>query len=335
MSSADISTKVVGSSDRRFRLDGLGLTLAFIALAIVFTLINPRFATPTNFLNVLTQASTYAILALGMTFVISSAGIDLSVGSILALVTCLLFWMIQKLGVPPYLAVAIMFAIAIGLGLINGLMITMLAIPPLIATLGAMVTLRGFALVHSAGQLWFGLPAEVVWLGQGRVLDVPVPVYIAGVFIAFSYWLFNKTKFGMYTRAIGGNREAARLAGINVNRVTVSVYMFMALCVALGGLLWVARVDGTQATIGAGMEIHVIAAVIIGGTSLFGGRGSIYGAVIGAILLSMLNNALVIAGADFFWQQVAIGLIVVCAVTLNNIRENRIGWISQPRKRGN
>lgn len=334
MTTADITTKVLGSSDRRYRLDGLGLTIVIVVLAVIFTLINPRFATVANFLNVLTQASTYAILAMGMTFVISSAGIDLSIGSVLALVTCVLFWMIQTLGLPPYLAVALMAAMAMALGLVNGLLITALAIPPLIATLGTMVTLRGFALVHSAGQLWFGLPAEILWLGQGRLFGIPVPVIIAGLFIGYSFWLFNKTRFGMYTRAIGGNREAARLAGINVNRITVLVYMFMAFCVAIGGLLWVARVDGTQATIGVGMEIHVIAAVIIGGTSLFGGRGSIYGAVIGAILLAMLNNALVIAGADFFWQQVAIGIIVVVAVTVNNVRENRIGWLNRLRRRG-
>jgi len=322
--------KSIGQSDRRFRLDGLGLTLVIIALAIMFTAINPRFATVTNFLNVLTQASTYVILAMGMTFVISSAGIDLSIGAILALVTCILFWMLQKLGINPAVALALMFLIAMGLGAINGLMITYLAIPALIATLGSMVTLRGFALVHSAGNLWFGLPPSLVYIGQGKLFGVvPIPLIIAAVFVAAAYWLFNKTTFGIHCCAVGGNREAARLAGIRVDRVTILVYVFMAFCTALGGLLWVARVDGTQATIGTGMEIHVIAAVIIGGTSLFGGRGSIYGSVLGAVLLAMLNNALVIAGADFFWQQVAIGLIVVAAVTINNIRENRIDWLSQ------
>lgn len=223
-----------------------------------------------------------------------------------------------------------MFVFAVFLGLINGLMIAYLAIPALIATLGSMVTLRGFALVHSAGNLWFGLPESLTWLGQGRAFDVvPIPVIIAALFILFSYWLFRKTPFGVHVCAVGGNTEAARLAGIRINRTILLVYMFMGFCTALGGLLWVARVDGTQATIGAGMEIHVIAAVIIGGTSLFGGRGSIYGSLLGAILLAMLNNALVIAGADFFWQQVAIGFIVVIAVTVNNIRENRIGWLNQ------
>lgn len=327
---SDAARKPAGYGDRRFRLDGLGLTLVIIVLAVIFTAINPRFATMTNFLNVLTQASTYVILAMGMTFVISSAGIDLSVGSILALVTCVLFWMLQKLGLDPVVAVALMFALAMMLGALNGLMIAYLAIPALIATLGSMVTLRGFALVHSAGHLWFGLPPSLVYIGQGKLFGVvPIPVIIAAAFVALAYWIFFKTRFGVHCCAVGGNREAARLAGIRINLVTVLVYVFVAFSTALGGLLWVARVDGTQATIGIGMEIHVIAAVIIGGTSLFGGRGSIYGSVLGAVLLAMLNNALVIAGADFFWQQVAIGLIVVVAVTINNIRENRIGWLSQ------
>ncbi|MGF1626121.1 MAG: ABC transporter permease [Alphaproteobacteria bacterium] len=332
VTATQMDKRAIGRSDRRFRLDGLGLTLVIVALAVMFTLINPNFATITNFLNVLTQASTYVILAMGMTFVISSAGIDLSIGSILALVTCLLFWMIQSLGMPSGLAVPIMFGLAVLLGLINGVMITYLAIPALIATLGSMVTLRGFALVHSAGNLWFGLPPELLYLGQGKLFGVvPVPVIIAAFAVAACYWLFKKTRFGVHVCAVGGNREAARLAGIRINRVTILVYVLMAACTALGGLLWVARVDGTQATIGTGMEIHVIAAVIIGGTSLFGGKGSIYGAVLGAILLSMLNNALVIAGADFFWQQVVIGLIVVAAVIINNVRENRIGWLKQLR----
>lgn len=324
--------KAIGHSDRRFRLEGLGLTLAVVALAVLFAVINPRFATVANLLNVLTQASTYVILAMGMTFVISKAGIDLSIGAMLALVTCMFFWMIQDVGINPLVALVLMFAMATALGALNGVMIAYLAIPALIATLGSMVALRGFALVHSAGNLWFGLPPSIVWLGQGQLFGVvPVPVVVAALFVAFAYWLFNKTRFGVHCCAVGGDREAARLAGIRVNRIEVLVYSFMGFAVALGGLLWMARIDATQATIGTGMEIHVIAAVIIGGTSLFGGKGTIYGSLVGAILLAMLNNALVIAGVDFFWQQVAIGFIVVIAVTINNIRENRIGWISQLR----
>ncbi|MCP4379974.1 MAG: ABC transporter permease [Hyphomicrobiales bacterium] len=326
------SDKLIGSADRRFRLEGLGLTLVIIALGIVFTFINPRFANVDNFLNILTQASTYIIVAMGMTFVISMAGIDLSVGSMLALVTCVFFGFIDA-GMASAPALAIMFALGAALGAINGLMVAFLAIPSLIATLGTMVAYRGIALLHSSGKLYYGLPPEIVWLGQGHVFGVPVPVIIAAVFVAFSWWLFNRTRFGVHCRAVGGNREAARLAGLSVNRIEVVVYAFMGICVTVGGLIWMARIDGTQATLGTAMEIHVIAATIIGGTSLFGGSGTIYGTLAGSILLTMLNNALVIAGVEFFWQLVAIGVIVVVAVTLNNIRENRIEWLRSSQLR--
>lgn len=326
------NVKVVGNSDRKYPLEGLGLTVVIIILAIAFTLINQRFASIDNFLNIVTQASTYIIIAMGMTFVISTAGIDLSVGSLLALVTCVFFGMIDA-GYMWLPSLALMFVMSAVLGAFNGALIAFLAIPALIATLGTMVAYRGVALLHSAGNLYYGLPPEVLWMGQGRVVGIPVPVIIAVLFVGFSWWLYNRTKFGVHCRAIGGNREASRLAGIPVGRVEILVYTFMGICVAIGGLIWIARIDGTQATLGQGMEIHVIAATIIGGTSLFGGRGSIYGSLMGALLLTMLNNALVIAGVDFFWQLVAIGAIVVTAVTINNFRENRIGWFETLRNR--
>lgn len=327
-----LAPKSIGEADRRFRLESLGLTLAFLALIVVFSLINPRFATYANLLTVLTQSSTYVIVAMGMTLVITKGGIDLSVGSMIALVTCVAFGMIDA-GYSGALALFVMFGLAILLGALNGVVIAYLAVPALIATLGAMVAFRGVALLHSAGKLYHGLPPEIVWLGQGRLMGIPVPIIIAALFVLVTHWLFNMSKFGVHVRAIGGNREAARLAGIPVRRIEIAVYSYIGFSVALGGLIWMARIDGTQATLGTAMEIHVIAATIIGGTSLFGGRGTLYGTLIGAVLLSMLNNALVIAGVEFFWQLVAIGTIVVLAVTINNIRENRIEWIANMRGR--
>ena len=170
----------------------------------------------------------------------------------------------------------------------------------------------------------FGLPASLTWIGQGSIAGVPAPVVISLVFAALAARLFNHTRFGLHVRAVGGNREAARLAGVPVNRVEVMVYVLMGLATALGGLIMMTRIDSTQATIGTAMEIHVISAVIIGGTSLFGGRGTIYGAVMGALLLSMMTNALVIAGVDYFWQLVAMGSVVLIAVAIGNLRERRV-----------
>jgi len=201
----------------------------------------------------------------------------------------------------PVLGVLVMFALGGGIGGLTGLLIAFVKIPPFIATLAMMVSLRGLALLHSAGNMHYGLPTSLTLLGQGDLLGIPVPVIIALVFALFGSWLFNHTKFGLHVRAIGGNREAARLAGVPVNLVEVLVYVLMGLVTALGGLIMIARIDSTQATIGTAMEIHVIAAVIIGGTSLFGGSGTVYGTVLGALLLSMMTNALVIAGVDYCW----------------------------------
>ncbi len=322
----------IGHADRRWLFKGLGLTIVVISLALIFSLINPRFATVTNFANVLTQASYYMIIAVGMTFVITSAGIDLSVGSLLALITVIGFDLI-KAGMPPFLGVLVMFALGGGIGCLTGLLIAFVKIPPFIATLAMMVSLRGLALLHSAGNMHYGLPTSLTWLGQGDLLGIPVPVIIALAFALFGGWLFNHTKFGLHVRAIGGNREAARLAGVPVNRVEVLVYVLMGLFTALGGLIMIARIDSTQATIGTAMEIHVIAAVIIGGTSLFGGSGTVYGTVLGALLLSMMTNALVIAGVDYFWQLVAMGVIVLIAVAIGNLRERRIPTLSHLLRR--
>ena len=196
-----------------------------------------------------------------------------------------------------------------------------------------MVSLRGVALLHSAGNMHYGLPPSITWLGQGSILGIPVPVIIALIFALFGAWLFNHSKFGLHVRAIGGDREAARLAGVPVNRIEVMVYALMGLITAIGGLIMIARIDSTQATIATSMEIHVIAAVIIGGTSLFGGRGSIYGSVLGAILLSMMTNALVIAGVDYFWQLVVMGIIVLIAVAIGNLRERRLSLLTHFMRR--
>ena len=312
-----------GHADRRWVFEGLGLTIVIVVLAVLFTLINPRFATLTNFVNILTQASFIIVMAVGMTFVITSAGIDLSVGSAAALITVVAFGLIKG-GMNPALGVLVMFGLGAFIGGFTGVLVAVVKIPPFIATLGMMAALRGLALVHSAGKMHFGLPTSLTYFGQGKIAGIPVPVIISLLCAALAARLFNHSRFGLHVRAVGGNREAARLAGVPVNRVEVMVYVLMGLFTALGGLIMMARIDSTQATIGTAMEIHVISAVIIGGTSLFGGRGTIYGTVMGALLLSMMTNALVIAGVDFFWQLVAMGSIVLIAVAISNLREHRI-----------
>ena len=327
LGAAAAPTATIGHADRRWLFEGLGLTIVVIVLAVIFSLINPRFATVINFLNILTQASYYVIIAVGMTFVITNAGIDLSVGALLALVTVVGFELIKE-GMHPGLGVLVMFALGGLLGCFTGFLVAYVKIPPFIATLAMMAALRGLALVHSGGNMHYGLPSSITWFGQGTVAGIPVPVIISVLFALFGAWLFNHTRFGLHVRAIGGNRESVRLSGVPVDRIELMVYAMMGLVTALGGLIMIARIDSTQATIGTSMEIHVIAAVIIGGTSLFGGRGTIYGTVLGALLLSMMTNALVIAGVDYFWQLVVMGAIVVIAVAIGNLRERRVSALA-------
>lgn len=329
VSKTNVKTGAAGRADGAFTFEGLGITAVLLVIIVVFSFVNPRFFAIENFLNILTQAAPFIIMAVGMTFVITAAGIDLSVGSILALSSVIGFDFMTS-GGHPVIGVAIIIVVAVALGVLNGVLVAYLVIPPFIATLATMVSLRGLALLHSAGTMHYGLPEAVAFLGQGKVLGLPMPVLIALLAALFGYWLLNFTKFGVYCRALGGNKEALRLTGVSVKRVEVLVYGFMGLMVGLGGLVMIARIDSTQATIGTASEIHVIAAVIIGGTSLFGGKGTIYGSVAGAILLAMVANALVIGGADFFWQLVVTGIIVLFAVLIGNLREGRVSMAKLP-----
>ena len=328
-SNKKVKTGAAGRADGSFSVDGLGITAVLLAIIVIFSFVNPRFLSTANFLNILSQAAPFIIMAVGMTFVITAAGIDLSVGSILALSTVIGFEFMSS-GGSPVVGVMIIIIVAIALGLLNGVLVAYLAIPPFIATLATMVSLRGLALLHSAGTMHFGLPESVAFIGQGEILGIPMSVLVALFSALFGYFLLNFTQFGIYCRALGGNKEALRLTGVSVKLVEVLVYGFMGLMVGLGGLEMIARIDSTQATIGTASEIHVIAAVIIGGTSLFGGKGSIYGSVAGAVLLSMVANALVIGGADFFWQLVITGIIVLFAVLIGNLREGRISTVKVP-----
>lgn len=303
-------------------METVGPFAALVMLGVIFALINPRFILPINLISIVRQAAIYIILAVGMTFVITGAGIDLSIGSILAVCTVVAGSLLKDSGWPLIPVIFVTLGLGTGIGLINGLVVTRLLLPPFIATLGMMVTLRGIALVHSSGRIYYAFPAPLLALGRGMIFGVlPAPVAIAFTVVFVGYVFFAWTKFGQYCIAIGGNKEAARLAGINIYRVETLTYGLMGFLAALAGIVLMGRIDSSQAIIGANMEIHTIAAVIIGGTSLFGGRGSISGSVIGAVILAVIANGLILADVSFFWQQVVTGLIIILAVALSVLRE--------------
>jgi ribose/xylose/arabinose/galactoside ABC-type transport system permease subunit len=303
-------------------MEKAGPFAALVVMAIIFTAINPRFIYINNLINVIRQAAVYIILAVGMTFVITGAGIDLSIGSMVAVCTCIAGSLLQDFGLSLFPVILITLALGAFIGLINGLLVTRFFLPPFIATLGMMVTLRGIALIHSSGRIYHAFPAPLLYMGRGMIFGVfPVPIAIAFAIVFIGYILFKWTTFGQYCISIGGNKEGARLAGINTYRYETLNYVLMGFLTAFSGIVLMGRIDSTQAIIGSNMEIHTIAAVIIGGTSLFGGRGTISGSVIGAVILAIIANGLILAGVSFFWQQVVTGLIIILAVALSIFRE--------------
>ncbi|WP_028666831.1 ABC transporter permease [Runella zeae] len=301
--------------------------IALFVLCMVIGLLSDKFFTVSNFWNVLRQISVNICISTGMTLVVLMAGIDLSVGSVLALsgaVTAGLYksgieFPTQNLFVGFTLLGGILAGIVVGglLGFFNGVAITRFKVPPFVATLAMLTVARGLTMLWTQGFPISGLGKDFAFLGTGWFLGVPVPVWISALVVVLAILLSNKTKIGRYIYAIGGNENAARLSGININRVKVIVYTLAGVLAAVGGLMVTSRLDSAQPNAGTGYELDSIAAVVIGGTSLSGGKGSIGGTVLGAIIIGVLNNGLVLLNVSPFWQQVVKGLVILIAVVID------------------
>jgi ribose/xylose/arabinose/galactoside ABC-type transport system permease subunit len=301
----------------------------------VFAILEPRFLSSVNLFNVMRQVSITGLLAIGMTFVILTAGIDLSIGSLLAFAG-LVAAAVAKGGMQDRFTVgdeaigygwplALLAALSIGLagGLVQGLAITRLKVPPFVVTLGGMSVFRGAALLFAAGGPISGFQPDFTWWGQGRIWTVPVPVIIFLACALIADIVLRYTRYGRRVYAVGGNPEAARLAGLNVSRVICSVYIIMGFFAGLGSFVLAARLNSAEAVAGTGYELTVIASVVIGGTSLFGGVGSIFGTVIGTILIGVLLNGLVLLNVSSYIQQIIIGIIIVLAVAFDTFAKSR------------
>jgi ribose transport system permease protein len=291
-----------------------GLLAALILLAATFTVLYPGFLSTDNALNILTGASVIAILAIGQTFVIATGGIDLSVGSILAL-SAMAGALLMNDGMAVPIAIAIAVAVGAGAGLINGLLVVLTGVTPFIVTLGTMSIFNGAALVLNTGRPVYDLPGD--FTGGVLVNDfggVPAPVWIM-VFAAIAFALvMRRTALGEYALAIGGNEEATRLAGIPVRRWKVSVYVLAGALAAVGGVITAARLGTADPTAGSDLLLVCIAAAVMGGASLFGGEASVLGAVVGAILITTLQTGLTLLGVASFYQLIAVGAAIVIAV---------------------
>ncbi len=294
-----------------------GILIVFIGLFAVLGIMAPEsFLSGGNLINVMRQASAQMVVAIGMTFVLILGGIDLSVGSVANLCGTISAGLIVKNGMSLEAAVAIGMAIGLGLGVVNGIVISKLKLQPFIATLAMMSIAKGASLLYSGGMPISQLGDAYIELGRGYVGILPIPVIIMIAVIAVAWIILGRTVFGRRVYMTGGNEEAARLSGIKVDRIKIIVYAICGFTAALTGIIYTARLGSSQPTMADGLELDAIAAVVLGGTSLLGGRGFILGTIVGGMFLSVLSNGLNILNVSSFWQQVMKGIILVVAVVL-------------------
>ncbi len=306
------------------KMTDFSLTIVFVIEVIIFSQSSPYFFSAGNLLNITLQASITAIIAAGMTFVILTAGIDLSVGSLVAF-SGVLTASLLKIDLPLYLVfpIAMLGGLIFGVlsGWVAGIFVTKFNITPFIVTLALMTIWRGAAFVYTQGRPVWELPDIFSYLGEGRILGIPFPTIIMIIVFVISHIVLTKTKFGRYVYAVGGNLEAARLAGINTNFVLITVYIISGVLSAVSGILLASRVNSGQPNAGLMYELDVIAAVVVGGTSLFGGRGTIIGTFIGAMLIAVLRNGLNLMNVGSYVQQIVVGVVILLAVLLDQLRQ--------------
>jgi inositol transport system permease protein len=320
-------------------LERFGVLLFLLVLILFFTSQNQRFLSLRNIFNILADVSIYGIMAVGMTFVILTAGVDLSVGSLLAFCSMCGAAAIKGTGESRYAPsdphafggygwlVALLICLMAGTvaGYIQGKTSTKLRVPPFVVTLGGMTVWRGGTLVVAGGSPVSGFDQAYRWWGSGQIFGVPVPVLVFFVVATAGYIVLRYTRYGRQVYAVGGNPEASRLSGLRVDRVLTSVYIIMGFLAGLAGFVLSARLSSAEAVAGEGYELRVIASVVIGGTSLFGGLGGIAGTVVGTVLIGVLLNGLVIMNVNPYYQQVIIGVIIVLAVAFDTFAKSRRG----------
>lgn len=294
----------------------LGTLGGLIGLGVVLWILTPHFLTVSNLLNVAQQTSINAIIAVGLTFVIISGGIDLSVGSIVAFAGVVMASLLER-AVPVPVAVLGGLTAGFGCGLINGALISWGKLPPFIATLGMMSVARGGALLYTDGRPVSGFGESFRWLATGEIAWVPVPILLMGAVYLISHFMLRRTPFGRYLFAIGGNEEAAVLSGVPVRPYKMLVYGVSGLLSGLAAVVLTARLNSAQPIAGINYELDAIAATVIGGTSLMGGQGSVVGTLIGALIMGVLRNGLNLLGVSSFVQQLVIGAVIILAVLMD------------------
>ena len=310
-----------------------GIFLVFIAMLIVASILSPAFLSKTNLINVVRQMSVVGLIALGVTGVIVSAGIDLSSGSVVGLSAVVAASLSQLpdypaafykgLQVPLFVAMLAACGVGALVGLINGSLVAKTRIPPFIATLGTLTAIRGAALLYTGGRPISDLTDGYNFIGQGDLFGIPVPILLLVLMALVTHVLYSQTKFGKYVYAIGGNEQAARVSGINVGKYKMLMYVYAGFLAGLAGLVVSARIGSGQPGLGQGYELDAIAAAVIGGASLSaGGIGTVAGTVVGALIIGVLNNILDLTNVSAYWQQIIKGCIIVGAVILDQLKHH-------------
>ena len=310
-----IQDKKSGIKAMMKRMPQWRILLAFVVMVIAFAIFADGFMTSKNIINILRQSSTEMIVAMGMTFVLLIGGIDLSVGKVAMLAGTITATLMVR-GAPVFLAILVGLAMGVFCGFLNGFASAKLNIPAFITTLAMTNVAEGAALLLCGGKQISGLPDVFKEIGRGYLLGIPVAVWIMLLVIVVWAFLLTRTTYGKKMIAIGGNQDVARLSGIKVARVKISVYVICGLTAAMTGIIYTARFASSQPTLGDGLEMNAIAAAVLGGTSLSGGRGSIVGTIIGAFFLATMSNGMNMLGVSSFWQMIIKGLIIIAAVLL-------------------
>jgi inositol transport system permease protein len=308
------------------------IVLIFLALFVFMSILSPSFLAPRNLLNVVRQISVIGLLGIGVTMAIIATGIDLSSGSVLALAAVVAAslaqapdWAAAKypgLNLPLFVPLLAGMAIGAACGFVNGSLIARFRIPPFIATLGMMTVARGLALLYSDGRPVSGTSSAYNFIGQGEVLGIPFPILILVVVAISTHVMLNNTRFGRYIYAVGGNEQAARVSGLNISRVKIGIYTFAGLLSGVAGIVLSSRISSGQPGLGMGYELDAIASAVIGGTSFSGGVGTVWGTMIGALIIGTLNNGLDLLNVSAYWQQIVKGAIIVVAIIIDE-RKNR------------
>lgn len=308
-------------------LRSYAISLVFLLLLVIFSLASPMFFRTENLFNVTRQVAMLGISAVGMTFVILAGGIDLSVGSLLSLVSVVCAKLMVEAGLNPTSAVLLTLLMCGGVGALNAFFINEINIPPLITTLGTMTILRGTSYVLSTGRHVWGFPDQFRIIGQGYLGPIPVPVILMGLIFFFGWMFLARTPFGRWTYGIGNNEEATRLSGINIKKMKYLLYILSSLMTGIAGIILLSRMSSGQPKVGTGYELEVVTAVVLGGVSIFGGEGKLLGVLFGVLIIGVLENGMILLNVSDYYQQIILGFVLLAAVGFDNKVSGRLNRI--------